>query len=312
MSTPVVEVKNLIKRYGHVEAVAGLDLSVQPGEVLGLLGPNGSGKTTMILVLLGLTEPTSGSVRVLGLDPLRQPLAVKKAVGYLPDSVGFYDTMTARENLRYTARLMGLGRADAERRIGSALERVRLDRDGDRSVAGFSHGMRQRLGVAEVLVKDCPVAILDEPTNGLDPQSTSELLGLIRQLREDDRTILLSSHMLSLVQSICDRVALIHKGRIGLTGDVDTLCSHVIGGAFVIEAEAHGLDLRQALDGLADAGEIVETSRDVVQLRATTDIRPAVARRILDAGGELVRLAMHRPSLEDVYARYYQELKDAA
>ncbi|HET7413337.1 MAG TPA: ABC transporter ATP-binding protein, partial [Pararhizobium sp.] len=143
MSAPVIEVKNLVKRYGGAEAVAGLDLTVEPGEVFGLLGPNGSGKTTMILVLLGLTEPTSGTVRVLGLDPLRQPLKVKSAVGYLPDSVGFYDQMTARENLRYTARLMGLGRADADKRIEHALGRVRLSSVADRMVNGFSHGMKQ-------------------------------------------------------------------------------------------------------------------------------------------------------------------------
>ena len=123
---PVIEVRDLVKRYGGVEAVAGLDLTVNKGEVFGLLGPNGSGKTTMILILLGLTEPSEGEVRVTGLDPLRQPLAVKRAVGYLPDNVGFYDTMTARENLRYTARLAGLDTTEADARIDNALERVRL------------------------------------------------------------------------------------------------------------------------------------------------------------------------------------------
>jgi len=312
MIEPVIEVKNLVKRYGAVDAVAGLDLTVMPGEVFGLLGPNGSGKTTMILVLLGLTELTSGDVKVLGLDPLRQPLAVKKAIGYLPDSVGFYDTMTARENLRYTARLMGLERAEADRRIADALERVRLTEAADRSAGGFSHGMKQRLGVAEVLVKDCRVAILDEPTNGLDPQSTTELLGLIKQLRDDGRTILLSSHMLSLVQSICDRVALIHKGRIGLTGDVDELRSHVMGGAFVIEVEATEIDLDTAFSGMPAVGRVERIGAKLVHLHAGADIRAEAARRVTEGGGNLVRLAMHRPSLEDVYAKYYAEVRDAA
>lgn len=312
MSEAVVEVKNLVKRYGAVEAVAGLDLTVRPGEVFGLLGPNGSGKTTMILVLLGLTEPTSGDVRILGLDPLRKPLAVKSAVGYLPDAVGFYDTMTARENLTYTARLMGLDRREADRRIASALERVRLAGNADRPVAGFSHGMKQRLGVAEVLVKDCRVAILDEPTNGLDPQSTSELLSLIRELRDDGRTILLSSHMLSLVQSICDRVALIHKGRIGLTGDVDELRSHVLGGTFVIEVEATDIDLDSAFSDIGAVGRVERIGEHLVHLHAAADIRPDIARRVTKLDGKLIRLAMHRPSLEDVYARYYEEVKDAA
>lgn len=312
MSEPVIEVKNLVKRYGAVEAVAGLDLTVQPGEVFGLLGPNGSGKTTMILILLGLTEPTSGTVSVMGLDPLRQPLAVKKAIGYLPDSVGFYDNMTARENLRYTARLMGIERAEAERRIEDALKRVRLTGSTERPVGGFSHGMNQRLGLAEVLVKDCRVAILDEPTNGLDPQSTAELLGLIRQLRDDGRTILLSSHMLSLVQSTCDRVALIHKGRIGLTGNVDELRSHVMGGKFVIEVEASGIDPDAAFSQMRAVGRVERIDDRLVHLHAEADIRPEVARRVTETGGDLARLAMHRPSLEDVYARYYEEVRDAA
>ena len=312
MSGPVIEVRNLVKRYGAVDAVAGLDLTVEPGEVFGLLGPNGSGKTTMILVLLGLTEPTSGTVSVTGLDPLRQPLAVKKAVGYLPDSVGFYDNMTARENLRYTARLMGLERAEAEERIGDALKRVRLTESADRPVGGFSHGMNQRLGLAEVLVKDCRVAILDEPTNGLDPQSTSELLGLIRQLRDDGRTILLSSHMLSLVETICDRVALIHRGRIGLTGDVDTLRSHVLGGTFVIEVEATGIDLDTAFSKLQAVGRVERMEDSLVHLHAGSDIRAEVARQVTQSGGNLVRLAMHRPSLDEVYARYFEEMRDAA
>jgi ABC-2 type transport system ATP-binding protein len=308
----MIEVEALSKSYGPIRALDGVSFRVAAGEIVGLLGPNGSGKTTMILVLLGLTEPTSGTVRVLGLDPLRQPLAVKKAVGYLPDSVGFYETMTARENLHYTARLMGLDRAEAGRRIDTALERVRLSAEADRLVGGFSHGMRQRLGVAEVLVKDCQVAILDEPTNGLDPQSTTELLDLIRQLRDDGRTILLSSHMLSLVQSICDRVALIRKGKIGLTGDVDTLRSHVLGGSFVIEVEASGIDLAGALADIDGVGKVERRTEELVHLHAAADIRPIVAERVVQRGGNLVRLAMHQPSLEDVYARYYEEVKDAA
>ena len=192
------------------------------------------------------------------------------------------------------------------------MKRVRLTESADRPVGGFSHGMNQRLGVAEVLVKDCRVAILDEPTNGLDPQSTTELLGLIRQLRDDGRTILLSSHMLSLVETICDRVALIHKGRIGLTGDVDALRSHVMGGAFVIEVEATGIDLDAAFSDMQAVGRVERIDDKLVHLHAEADIRAEVARRVTERSGNLIRLAMHRPSLEDVYARYYEEVRDAA
>ena len=312
MSEPVVEVKDLTKRYGRIEAVAGLDLTVEPGEVFGLLGPNGSGKTTIILILLGLTEPTSGSVQVLGLDPLRKPLEVKRAVGYLPDSVGFYDQMTARENLHYTARLMGLEYEDAKARIEKALERVGLAEAVDRKLGAFSHGMRQRLGVAEILVKDCQVAILDEPTNGLDPQSTRELLALIKELRDDGRTIVLSSHTLSLVQSICDRVALIYRGQIGLTGDVDSLCARVLGGSYVIEVEAADVDFAHAFGDLDGVTRVTPAGKHVVHIHAQADLRPAIAARVTSGGGHLMRLNMHQPSLEDVYARYFEEMSHAA
>src|SRR5690554_305713 len=148
MADTMIEVKGLVKQYGPVTAVNGIDFSVGKGEVFGLLGPNGSGKTTTILMLLGLTEPTSGQVRVLGFDPVRRPLSVKARVGYLPDQVGFYDRLTARENLNYIARLNGLPRDEATRRIEAAIERLGLTEALDKPVGTFSRGMRQRLGVA--------------------------------------------------------------------------------------------------------------------------------------------------------------------
>ena len=217
---PVIEGAGLTKRYGRFTAVDGIDLAIGKGEVFGLLGPNGSGKTTTILLLLGLTEPSAGTIRVLGLDPLRKPLSVKRRVGYLPDQIGFYDHLSAAENLAYTARLAGLASPEAGKRIAEALERVRLSDVRDKRVATFSRGMRQRLGLAEVLAKGSEIAILDEPTSGLDPQSTQELLDLIRELAADGVTIVLSSHLLSMMQSLCDRVALFRRGRIGLIGKV--------------------------------------------------------------------------------------------
>src|SRR5690606_23491066 len=154
----------------------------------------GAGKTTTILMLLGLTEASEGSVSILGRDPLRQPLEVKREVGYLPDAVGFYDQMTGRENLAYTARLAGLARDTARERIAAALEKVRLTEAADRPVGTYSRGMRQRLGIAELLMLDCKLVILDEPTSGLDPQSTQELLELIQELSRGGMTVLLSSH----------------------------------------------------------------------------------------------------------------------
>src|SRR5690606_26471930 len=168
------------------------------------------------LMLLGLTDVSAGQVRLLGMDPQREPLAVKRRVGYMPDAVGFYDTLSARENLAYTARLLGLDARQRRERIDAALARVRLLEVADRPVATFSRGMRQRLGLAEIIVKQARVAILDEPTSGLDPQSTEAFLQLILDLKRDGVTVLLSSHLLDHMQRICDRVALFREGRVAL------------------------------------------------------------------------------------------------
>ena len=207
----VIEAKGLTKKYGAATAVDHISFSVGRGEIFGLLGPNGAGKTTTILMLLGLTEISAGEVRVLGFDPAREPLSVKRRVGYLPDTVGFYDQLTAADNLRYTARLIGFKKNERENRIADALDRVGLGEFADKRVGTFSRGMRQRLGLAEILMKGAQIAILDEPTSGLDPHATSELLGIIRGFKADGVSVLLSSHLLERVQSVCDRVALFSR-----------------------------------------------------------------------------------------------------
>ncbi len=307
MSTVVIEAAGLTKRYGKSVAVDGIDLAVEKGEVFGLLGPNGSGKTTTILMLLGLTEPSGGQVRVLGYDPLRQPLQVKRRVGYLPDQVGFYDHLSARENLAYSARLAGLESGEARKRIEAALVRVGLGAVAARRTSTFSHGMRQRLGLAEVLIKQPEVAILDEPTNGLDPQATQELLTLIGELRRDGITILLSSHLLGLVQSICDRVALFRKGRIGLVGSVNDLAKQVIGGAYVVEVEAEGVDLKSALAGVEGIVAVTPIGGAVSRVDAHQDLRPEIARAVIGAGGALRNMAIRRAGLDEVYVRYFEQ-----
>jgi ABC-2 type transport system ATP-binding protein len=313
MSGPLaVEARGLVKRYRNHVAVDGIDLEIGFGEICGLLGPNGAGKTTTILMLMGLTEPTAGAVSVLGHNPLRDPLAVKRRVGYLPDSVGFYDHLTGRQNLRYTARLAEIPRGEVEDRIGEALRQVRLDEVADKKVGGFSHGMRQRLGLAEVIMKQARLAILDEPTSGLDPQSTAELLELIRGLKADGVTIFLSSHMLNRVQAICDRVLLFNRGRIALQGTVAELSRQVLGGGYAIEVTATGIDLAQVLRRIPGVREVVAVGAESCRAAAELDLRAPIAQHIVKAGGALLRLSIVEPSLDDIYTRYFESASRAA
>ncbi|MBS0519056.1 MAG: ABC transporter ATP-binding protein [Proteobacteria bacterium] len=312
MSDNVIEVHGLTKVYGAAHAVNAIDLTIRRGEIFGLLGPNGAGKTTTILMLLGLTETSGGTVDVLGFDPVRQPLEVKRRVGYLPDAVGFYDHLTARENLIYTARLLDIPRREADQRIMEALRSVDLADVADKRVSTFSRGMRQRLGIAEIVMKRAEVAILDEPTSGLDPHATFELLEMIRRLKKSGVAVLLSSHLLDRVQSVCDRVALFNKGRIALMGTVVELANQVLGAGHPLLVEATGIDVAEALSGTPGVQQVVPAGEGAWRVTADRDVRAEVARRIVTAGGALTRLADLQPSLEEVYTRYFQEARHAA
>ena len=209
----IIQTSHLTKRYGAKIAVNDLNLSIRKGEVFGMLGPNGAGKTTTILMLLGLTEPTAGRATIAGCDCTRNPLEVKSIVGYLPDNVGFYTDMTGRQNLRFTGRLNGLGGQELEDRIDALLERVGMTEAADKKTGTYSKGMRQRLGIADVLIKDPQVIIMDEPTLGIDPEGMRELLNIIRDLSvKDGRTVLISSHQLQQIQQVCDRVGIYVEG----------------------------------------------------------------------------------------------------
>jgi ABC-2 type transport system ATP-binding protein len=304
--TSVIEARALTKTYGGVNVVDAINFDILRGEVFGLLGPNGAGKTTTILMMLGLTEISSGTASVLGFNPARQPLQVKRRVGYLPDSVGFYDHLTATENLAYTAKLMGLQPAERASRIASALARVRLSDVADKRVATFSRGMRQRLGLAEIIVKRAEVAILDEPTSGLDPQATLEFLGLIEELKKEGVTVLLSSHALDQVQRICDRVALFQAGHIVLMGPVTDLARQVLGAGFVVEVEADGAGLARRLAAIAGVTNVETLAADRFRMTADRDVRPDAAYAVVAANGSLRRLSVDEPSLEAIYSRYFQ------
>ena len=305
MSNPVVEARGLTKVYGDTRAVDGIDFDLYPGEIVGLLGPNGAGKTTTILMMLGLTELSEGTVSVMGHDPLHDPLEVKRHIGYLPDAVGFYDHLSARENLLYTAKLAGFDRYEAREHIDVALRRVRLDDVADNKVASYSRGMRQRLGLAEVMMKRSDVAILDEPTSGLDPQSTHELLDMIRGLKADGVAVLLSSHLLDRVQSVCDRVLLFNQGRIALQGTLPELSRQVLGGGYAIEVETTRTDVPAALKGVPGIRDVIAEGGNRYRVVAESDLRSVIATRLVSQGAELLRLSVVEPRLDDIYERYF-------
>jgi ABC-2 type transport system ATP-binding protein len=220
----VIKTEGLTRRYGRQTAVDALSFEVHAGEVFGFLGPNGAGKTTTILMLLGLTEPTAGRAEVLGFDPVRQPLQVKRQVGYLPENVGFYDDLTAQENLRYVARLNQVPEAGMQPLLDSALSAVGLAGESTKLVGQYSRGMRQRLGIAELLLKQPKLVILDEPALGLDPDGMNKMLDLIVSLNRDRGiTVLMCTHLLNHVERICRRVGIMSKGRLAALGTIADL-----------------------------------------------------------------------------------------
>jgi len=306
----VVETHNLTKRYHDKIAVNALNLTVEEGEIFGFLGPNGAGKTTTILMCIGLTEPTSGRVAVCGFDPTREALAVKSRVGYLPENPGFYEDISARENLLYMARLNHIPEDEARRRTAEVLEQVELSGDGRRLVREFSRGMKQRLGIAEVLVKQPRAIILDEPTLGIDPDGAIRILELIKSLnRERNLTVMLSSHQLQQVQEICSRVGIIVRGKLIVQGQMDELGRAILKERqwnFLVElgGGANGIenDLR-AINGVDE----IEKRRHGLFLRCTRDVRPELLSLVTRKNLQLLQLRSEDPTLEEIYLKYFRE-----
>jgi ABC-2 type transport system ATP-binding protein len=313
-SSAPIATRRLSKRYGDLVAVDNLDLEIQAGEIFGLLGQIGAGKTTTILMLLGLTEPSAGSARVLGLDPARHPLAVKRRVGYLPDNVGFYEGLTGRENLRYTARLNGLYGREAEDVISEVLEQVGMSARGDARTDTYSRGMLQRLGIADALLKSPSVLILDEPTTAIDPIGVVEILDLLRRLvNERKLSVLLSSHLLAQVQSVCDRIGIFAAGKLIGVGTVAELARQFGGAGAHIEVGFEGLDaparkktagILRDIEGVANVHAPGGERDPFVLVVDGDDSGPAREAVLAAAAREGLRLSSIRevaPSLDDIY-----------
>jgi ABC-2 type transport system ATP-binding protein len=316
MDGNVIELVDLTKSYDSQTVVDHLSLEIKAGEVFGLLGPNGAGKSTTILMIMGLTEPDSGTVRVCGIDSVRKPIEVKKRVGYLPEDVGFYDEYTGLENLIFTARLNGMTESVARSQAESLLKRVGLSSEGEKKAGKYSHGMRQRLGLADVLIKNPEVIILDEPTIGIDPTGVRELLDLIVRLsKEEGITVLFSSHHLYQVQQVCDRVGLFVNGKLLAEGNIQTLSQQLFSNnAFIVEAgiSEKTSGRKSKKDTLP---EIIRKIEGVIKvsfkdgryrIECSRDLTPEIASAVTGSGASLNYLNKKEYGLNDIYYRYFE------
>jgi ABC-2 type transport system ATP-binding protein len=293
--------------YGSFTAVNKLNLRIEEGEMFGFLGANGAGKTTTLLMLLGLTEPTSGSVRVCGKDPARDPLEVKRQVGYLPERVGFYEELTARQNLRFSAELNRMPRSQAETRIEDILGTVGLGKVMDHPVSTFSRGMKQRLGIAEIWLKEPRLAFLDEPTTGIDPNGIDDILKLISGMGKRGITVIFCSHVLPQVQRLCSRVGIMAKGNLVADGPIELL-GRADSGMYRMEAEVD--DPKPAV--IAAVRKVkgvkqVEVVERTLVVTAESDLRGQVSRAIIDSGALLLGMKIEEYNLEKIYKRFSKE-----
>jgi ABC-2 type transport system ATP-binding protein len=307
----VIEVHDLFKYYGERRAAGPLSFTIGKGEIVGLLGLNGAGKTTVLRVLACDLLPSSGTVRVDGIDIVDQPQEVRRRIGYLPDTPPLYGEMTVHEYLVFAARLRGLSAGEAERRAGVVEGAAQLESARDDLISSLSHGFRQRVGIAQAVVHGPQLLILDEPISGLDPVQIIEMRQLLRSLR-GEHTIVLSSHILTEISETCDRLLVLGEGKIVAAGTEEDLSRSLVGGAQVeltvrTDSEARARELLSKVDGVRHVERILprESGRDVVTFRVETDkdVREAVCKSLVTAGVGLLEMVRGKHELEAIFLR---------
>jgi ABC-2 type transport system ATP-binding protein len=303
----VIEVQHLTKQYGPLTAVHDVSFKAERGEILGFLGPNGAGKTTTMRVLTGYMPPTDGKAIVAGYDVIEQPIEAKRRTGYLPETPPLYPDMTVRDYLMFCARIKGVPRIDRATRVKTTMDRTRIADVANRQCAKLSKGYRQRVGLAQALLHNPDVLILDEPTAGLDPKQIIETRRLIKELG-GEHTVILSTHILPEVSQTCHRVVIINKGRVVAVDTPDNLTSRLQGaGSLYIEIDSMGADAQVALASIAGVTGVTVSERHgaatgyEVAMAADHDVRRELASTVVGRGWGLLELRPMRMSLEEIF-----------
>ena len=309
----MIEAENLTKQYGSYTAIDDVSFQVHKGEILGLLGPNGAGKTTTMRILSGFFPATEGKAVVAGFDVFEQPLEVKRRVGYLPENPPLYGEMTVDTYLRFVATIKGVARSQLESRLGRARERCGLEEEGGRLIKHLSKGYRQRVGLAQALIHEPEILILDEPTIGLDPRQIIQVRELIKNLA-GDHTVILSTHILPEVSMTCERVIIINHGKIVAVDSPRNLTAHLGGGQRIqLEVAGRAEELPALLETIPQVKSVsVETLEGdhhsvFVETHGSEDIRHVLARKVLDSGLELFQLNAQSMTLEEVFVELTTE-----
>ncbi|WGM90500.1 MAG: ABC transporter ATP-binding protein [Candidatus Bathyarchaeum tardum] len=310
MSEPIIQTHQLTKQYGEFTAVNQLEISINEGEIVGFLGPNGAGKTTTLLMLMGLSVPTSGTAKVGGYNIVEQSKQVRQIAGMMPEGSGYYEDLTARQNLRYIGQLNEIPKEKLEKRIDELLEDVNLTNWADTKVEKYSRGMKQRLGISEVLIKNPKVAFFDEPTIGLDPKATKELRDILLRLnKEQGLTIFLSSHLLYEVQQICQRVLIIRKGKLVASDTISNLSNSFAGkksGSLEFELTKIDSDLIRKLENVEGVSS-VEQQKHKLFVNMENGKSREISETITKHGSTILIMRPKVFSLEEIFLDFYKE-----
>ncbi|HOO57093.1 MAG TPA: ATP-binding cassette domain-containing protein [bacterium] len=306
----MIEVKNVSKRYGSLRAVTDVSFRLEKGEVLGLLGPNGAGKTTLMRIMTGYLPASEGVVTIDGRNINEAPLAVKKQIGYLPENPPLYGDMSVKSYLQFTAEIKGVPRSQRKERISSVIEMISLETVAPRLIENLSKGYRQRVGLAQALIHNPDVLVLDEPTVGLDPHQIIEIRNLIKNLAKE-HTIILSSHILPEVSATCDRVVILNEGKVVAVDTQQDLSSRIQGEELLtVEFQDAGEeDVISALNGMGNVAKstLLQSVGGSVKASVSSsrgkDIRADLFRLAVDRGWTMLELSHQGLSLEDVFLK---------